>query len=86
MIDCLENLSVDINSFLTFKCNSHLLECIGKPLDSDTNWPMSHVRNLSLFDRIVIAINNSVEIFSHSLCNFMQSLVIKGLSFVISEF
>lgn len=72
MINCLENLGVDVHCFSILECDTHLLESIRKSLDSNTDWPMSEVGVFSLWQWVVVHVNDFIKVLGNSLGYFVE--------------
>lgn len=72
VINCLENLAVDVHHFSIFECDTHLLERISKSLDSNADWPMSEVGVFSLWQRVVVHVDDFIKVFGNSLGHFVE--------------
>ena len=85
MIDCLEDLRVEIECFRALKSKTNLLEGVRHPLYPNTYGAMAEVRRLCLLDGVVVAIDDSVQVPGDSLGYAMQGLKVKGATLVVCE-
>ena len=61
------------------------LEDIGETLHADADRSVTHVRVLSLRDRVKVAIDNFVEVLSDALGHGVKCLVVESLGFIIGK-
>ena len=85
MIDCLEDLSVEVKRFRALESKTYLLEGVRHPLYPNTDGAMAEVRCLCLLDGVVVAIDDSVQVPRDSLGYAMQGLEVKGAALVVCE-
>ena len=85
MVDRLKDHLIDFESFITFKSQSEFHESVRKALDSDTNRAVPHVRVPGFWDGVIVAIDDDVQVFCHTLGHFVQVLEVEGLRLMIGK-
>lgn len=77
MINSFEDLVVHVESSCVFKRNAHLLESVGKSLNTNTDRSVAHVRVFSFLDGVVVPIDHTIQVFSDPLGHFVKRLVVE---------
>lgn len=85
MIDGFMNEIIYHNGLRIFKADLHHLERISESLHTNTNRSMLHVRSASLLDRIVVSVDDLVEVFGDTLRHPMQPYIVELSSLRINE-
>ena len=85
MVDCLEDLGVEIKCFRALKSKTHFLEGVCHPLYPNTYGAMAEIRCLCLLDGVIVAIDDSVQVPRDSLGYAMQGLEVKSATLVVCE-
>lgn len=85
MVDGLEDLLVQLTSLRRLEGHTQSKEGIGKTLDTNTNRSMAHVAVASLYDRVVVDINNLVEVANDNLSDFVKLLKVISALVVVNE-
>ena len=83
VINGFENLSIQLFGRILFISNFHLDEGISESLDTYADGSVFHIRVSSFFNRVIVVINDSVEIFRNGAADFMEFL--KVISSVIEN-
>lgn len=79
VVNGLEDHCVDGLCLWVLKSNRHLHEAVGQPLDTNSNWSVLQVTVLSLLDRVVIHVNDPVQVGGDSLDDLVQLGVVELL-------
>jgi hypothetical protein len=74
MVDGLEDLQVELTSGGTVKGHSQGHESVGETLDTETDRSVTHVRVFGLDDRVVIDVDDSVQVLGNNLGNSVELL------------
>jgi hypothetical protein len=64
MIDCLKDKRSSLDGLLVLESYLHLLKSISKALNTDTNGSVSLVGVFCLFDWVLVAVDDLVEVSS----------------------
>ena len=62
VVNSLENFSVEVDGFGGVEVDPEDGEGVRKSLDADSDRPVPHVRVLSLFDRVVVEVDDLVQV------------------------
>mmetsp|Transcript_1050 Transcript_1050/g.3271 ORF Transcript_1050/g.3271 Transcript_1050/m.3271 type:complete len:273 (-) Transcript_1050:81-899(-) len=84
MVDGLEDVLIQPLRLLTLEWVPHEDKCVSQALDTDTDGSMAKVGVLGLRNRIVVAVDDPVEVLGNHLGHIAQSGMIKfGLTAVV---
>lgn len=61
------------------------MQSVSKTLNTNTNWPVFHVRRLSLWHWVVVNINHLVEVLGDALDYLMQLFIVVRFIFEVSK-
>ena len=86
VVDSLKDHGVHLHCLGAFERNLHNLKGISESLNTNSNGSVSHVRILGFDDGVIVPVNYTVEIFSHSLCNLMKFLPVVLLGISVGKF
>ena len=85
IVDGLEDLSVEVESFWSIEVDSHDCKSVSQSLDTDSNWSVSHIRVLGFLDWVVVDVDNLVQISDDLSCDLDQIVKVEGLV-IFNEF
>ena len=74
MVNSLENLKVQLPCGGRIERNAQSHEGVSKTLHTDTDGTMAHVRTTSFRDRVVIDVDDPIEVERNDLGNIMKFL------------
>ena len=74
MVNCFEDLDVEFLGFRRFERQAEGEECISETLDTKTNRPVPEIAAACFLDRVMVDLNDLVEIDGDSLNDFMELL------------
>lgn len=84
MIYCFKDELVKLDGSLVFIRDLHDLKGISETLNTNTNRSVFLVGVFSLFDGIVVSVNDLVEISGDSLGHLMKEFVVVLLGFIVN--
>ncbi|KAH3685491.1 hypothetical protein WICPIJ_003538 [Wickerhamomyces pijperi] len=79
VVDGLEDLNVQLLGLFRFERQSQDHESIGQTLDTQGNWSVSHVGSSGFWDRVVVTVNDSVQVLGDNLGDLVQLLKVVEL-------
>merc|ERR1719402_2035036 len=79
VVDRLEDLLVQQLSLLRLEGEPHQDEGVSESLDTDADGPVSHVAPLRLLDRVVVDVNDFVEVLGGNLSDLFESVEVVSL-------
>ncbi|KAH3661623.1 hypothetical protein OGAPHI_006472 [Ogataea philodendri] len=74
VVDGLEDLDVQLSGFVTVERQSQLHESISETLDTNSNWSVTHVGSSGLWNRVIVSVNDLVEVLGDNLGDLVQLL------------
>lgn len=74
MVDCLEDLNVKVLCFGRVEGDPERHERIREPVDADADRTMAHVRVAGLDDRVVVHVDDAVQVERDDLGNLVKLL------------
>merc|ERR1719424_1707877 len=85
IIDCLENVFIQLLCSIGLEWQAHHHECVSEALDTQTNRPVLHVRSAALLRWIVVAVDDLVEVACCNLGYIEEALEIIWCILVLSK-
>jgi hypothetical protein len=85
VVDSLEDLLVELSSLGRLERHAQGKESIGKTLDTETNRSVTHVAVASLLDRVVVHIDDLVQVTDNDLTDFVQLLEVVTSVIVVDK-
>ena len=67
VVDRLKDHRIDLEGFIALEDESHDLEGISETLNANTDGSVAHVRVLSLYDWVVVAVDHTVQVLGDTL-------------------
>ena len=77
MINCLKDQLVDLESSVRLEGQAHNLKGVCEALNANADRSVTHVRGLSLYDRVEVAVDHLVEVLGDAFGDPVESLVVE---------
>ena len=74
MVDCLEDLNVELLGSCGVERHTEHHESIRETLHTDSDWSVAHVGLPRFRDRVEIDVDNSIQVVGDNLSNIVQLL------------
>merc|ERR1719234_2730645 len=82
VVDRLKDLFVKQTRLFRLERQPHKNVSVSKALDTDSNWPVSHVAVPRLLNRVEVHLDDLVQVLRRPLCHLLQTLKVVGVRFL----